>query len=267
MARRAPHSAQNRLPGRLVCRQDGQGVFGWVSTTPWRRVAAEASPGVGRPVNGARCPVGAGRESRRDPPTPGLMATSAVRPSSCASEPSDLPTQRPVGLVAAECPRPDRVLEMSRERRVLRADPLDALADPAGDGLARPIRDVAGLARPPASCARPGDTEGTAMRPDGSPPTPRTPVLGDGALPGHFVRCPGSGAAHLVSRSSRPPRASCSGWASAGRTTTRGSRPTLTSSAALIWRSLWWRRLLIELEVEPRASRDTAGAGLRSSLG
>src|SRR5262249_20591440 len=57
---------------------------------------------------------------------------------------------RPVGLVAAKGSGVDRVLEVPRERWVLLPDPLDALADAAGDSLARPIRDVAALAGPPA---------------------------------------------------------------------------------------------------------------------
>src|SRR5262245_35405192 len=60
---------------------------------------------------------------------------------------SQLPGKRPVGLVAAKGSRVDRVLEVPRERRVLLPDPLDALADAAGDGLARPVARVRGLAR------------------------------------------------------------------------------------------------------------------------
>src|SRR5262249_58071623 len=56
--------------------------------------------------------------------------------------------KRPVGLVAAKGSCVDRVLEVPRERRVLLPDPLDALADAAGDGLARPVAHVRGLARP-----------------------------------------------------------------------------------------------------------------------
>src|SRR5262245_49434228 len=60
---------------------------------------------------------------------------------------SQLPGKRPVGLVAAKGSRVDRVLEVPRERRVLLPDPLDALADAAGDSLARPVARVRGLAR------------------------------------------------------------------------------------------------------------------------
>src|SRR5262249_58453199 len=74
----------------------------------------------------------------------------AARDRGLAGTRSQLPPQRPVGLVAAKGSRVDRVLEVPCERRVLLADPLDGLADAAGDGLAGPIRDVAGLARPPA---------------------------------------------------------------------------------------------------------------------
>jgi hypothetical protein len=42
----------------------------------------------------------------------------------------------------------DGVLEVPRERWVLLPDPLDALADAAGDGLARPVARVRGLACP-----------------------------------------------------------------------------------------------------------------------
>src|SRR5262245_51102597 len=61
---------------------------------------------------------------------------------------SQLPGKRPVGLVAAKGSRVDRVLEVPRERGVLLPNPLDALADAAGDGLARPVIRVRGLARP-----------------------------------------------------------------------------------------------------------------------
>src|SRR5262249_12242577 len=60
---------------------------------------------------------------------------------------SHLPGKRPVGLVAAKGSCVDRVLEGPGERRVLLPDPLDALADATGDGLARPVARVRGLAR------------------------------------------------------------------------------------------------------------------------
>src|SRR5262249_28194693 len=81
-----------------------------------------------------------------------LVGSRRVLPSAgAAGAPcrlSQLPAQRPVGLVAAKGSRVDRVLEVPRERRVLLPDPLDALADAAGDGLARPVARVRCLARP-----------------------------------------------------------------------------------------------------------------------
>src|SRR5215510_2988239 len=64
------------------------------------------------------------------------------------NSPLQLPAQWPLGLVVAERPRADRVLEVPRERRMLLPDPLDALADAAGDGLAGPVARVRGFARP-----------------------------------------------------------------------------------------------------------------------
>src|SRR5262249_57212764 len=60
---------------------------------------------------------------------------------------SQLPGKRPVGLVAAKGSRVDRVLEVLRKRWVLLSDPFDALADAAGDRLARPVARVRCLAR------------------------------------------------------------------------------------------------------------------------
>src|SRR5262245_20420451 len=82
-----------------------------------------------------------------------MVPTALERPGASAGRAgapcwlSQLPGKWPVGLVAAKGSRVDRVLEVPRERRVLLPDPLDALADAAGDGLARPVARVRGLAR------------------------------------------------------------------------------------------------------------------------
>src|SRR5262245_36577424 len=64
--------------------------------------------------------------------------------------PSAVPVRRSLGDVRAEDPGADCVLEVETESRMLGGDPRDRLADAAGDGLARPVARVRGLARPAA---------------------------------------------------------------------------------------------------------------------
>src|SRR5262249_35705474 len=60
---------------------------------------------------------------------------------------SAVPVRRPLGDVRAEDPGADCVLEVETESRMLGGDPRDRLANAAGDGLARPVARVRGLAR------------------------------------------------------------------------------------------------------------------------
>src|SRR5262249_15351779 len=140
-----------------------------------RRPAARVrayGPG-GRDHRGGRPAVGsskdppaidrAGRRTRRDATREGCEARSRLPDDAEADRSrasrrvlnragerleSQIPTERPVGLVAAERSGMDRVFEVPRERRVLLPDPLDALADAAGDRLACPVARIRGLARP-----------------------------------------------------------------------------------------------------------------------
>src|SRR5262249_13778896 len=91
---------------------------------------------------------------------------------------SQVPPEGAVGLVAAEGSSADRVLEVPREGRVLLPDPLDGLADAAGDGLARPVARVRRLARPAAEPARrpTAPRAGTRSPYAASPPGPSRPT-------------------------------------------------------------------------------------------